>query len=322
MSALLLIVISVNQASPSVEHSIVADWQEMESATPSGDAALEIIRDSRVLASATTRTLAEFIPWRVRFDRENIRIDGIPQWIDLATGRPARVPDRIADIDFGRDYGNAFKKVVKHFEGRPISIVLNKTAKWNAGLRELDKALIYALAFVIRPISNSLNRQHADQRTYGLSCVAGPSGDYLVVQDLRQNQVVREIWVDPAHRHRIMRVVEFLHGQPILQLDYEYVDFSVFPSQWTVLRLGGDRIVDFAKVQCTSAPSGESISSATFVLSEAANRTQRSADQDWGLEKQSLLQFWPAIGGLVLVSLLLGKFVTSAFKATARNKLT
>jgi len=254
LNAVLLILMGLNGEMPQNEQPIVADWQEMESDSLTGDVALQFVRDSRVLANENTETFAKVVPWRVRFDGDNIRIDGIPQWIDLEKNRPARVPDRVADIEFGRDYGNGFGKVVKYFKNRPTSIILNKSARWNFGLRELDKSSIYAPAFVLRPNSACNDRLHPDRRTYGLSRVAGPTSDYLVVRDLRQNEVVRDIWVDPMHRHRITRVIEYLQGHPSLQADYEYTDDSNFPSQWNVMRLQGQRIIDFATVKCTSSP--------------------------------------------------------------------
>ncbi len=276
-----------------------------------GDVTLSFVRDSRVLANENVRTMTDDVSWRVRFDRDNIRVDGMPQWIDLETDRPARVPDRVADIEFGRDYGNGFSEVAKHFEGRPIAVVLNKTTKWKAGLRELDKALIYALAFVLRPISNPLDRLHPDNRTYGLSRVTGPDRDYRVVQDLRRNEVIREIWTDPTQRHRIMRVVELLNGQPGLQLDYEYADESWLPSQWTVMRLEGDRIVDFATVECTSSKSEEPISPATFVLSGTDVRPQGTMRKSGGAIT-GFVSSWPAIVVIVVVAFFIGKFVVSA----------
>ena len=337
MSALLLILMSFNgvlhlpAASalrltqlttrlPESEHPIIDDWRQMEASAETGEVALQIIRDSRVLSHGNDKSSGNSDSWRVRFDRDNMRIDGILQWIDLQTNRPARVPDRIADIEFGRDYGNSFSTAAKYFESRPISVVLNSKTKWNAGLRELDKSLIDAWALVIRPISTSWDRLHSDQRTYRLQRVAGPASDYLVVQDMRQTKVVRDIWVDPARRHRITRVIAYLQEQPILQVDYEYADESTLPSQWIVMRLDGQKIIDFAAVKCTHPAIMSAVPPETFVLPKG-DAVTKASQQDAGGAKRNIFNSLLAIAGFVLAAIIMRR-VTSSAKATVTNKPT
>lgn len=301
------------------EHPIRVNWRKAESDHTQGDLTFKIVRDSRVPFAGSNPNSVEQRQWRVRLDTTNIRVDGIQQWIESATGLPARVPDRMAEIEFGRDIGGGFQNPVSQFESRTLSVVLSRKARWPIGLRELDKLLIYSFMFTLQPESSVLDRLRFDRREYSVSRVTGPASDYEVVQDMDGDTIIREIWCDPANRHRIVRVVEFMHGLPSIQWDCEYSDSSTTPFRWTVLRLEGPVITDFATAERTQVSFDQPIPEETFILSKAelAGETTKAS-----VDKPNSLRCWWAYAALglgLVVTVGMGAVVVRKFRSSRRT---
>lgn len=302
MQAILFVIAGVCVGFSDNEHPIRASWRKAESDHTKGDLTFKIVRDSRVPFTGSNPDSVAQRPWRVRFDTNNIRVDGIRQWIESATGLPARVPDRMAEIEFGRDIGSGFQNPVSHFGSRTLPIVLSRKARWPIGLRELDKLLVYSFMFTLQPESSVLDRLRFDNRKYSVSRVTGPASDYDVVQDMNGDTAVREMWVDPANRHRIVRVVEFMHGLPSIQWDCEYSDSSTTPFRWTVLRLEGPVITDFATAERIQVSFDQPIPQKTFVLTQNELQGESTNASTGTSNPNSLRCLWAyAAIGLILV---------------------
>ncbi|MEK6261283.1 MAG: hypothetical protein AABP62_21995 [Planctomycetota bacterium] len=234
------------------EEMVFAAWQRYETQLVTIDLRWNIVRDSRT---------PEFGPpvaarsWQLRLEGSRYCIDGERLTIQGRDDRPrpAETDPARARLEFRHvllDERLAYRQTIPHRQ--PFTMVATATSlRRHYGFGELERLLAEAPLWAVRPLFMIDTQQivATSRKASVLDCSC------LVLEERRPDGIIREVWIDPAHEFRVVRMAEKANGYAVRQIDLTYVsdaavDARLIPSHWTVLRLDQDgNVIEFATAE-------------------------------------------------------------------------